>query len=132
VLFLSEKHSLIDRLAVEADHCQTSTNQEFMPYIKLILPLILFILSSCSGFAQKKTVQDARLVGGPCQGCEAVLDFADKTLSSTDTLPEFTDSEPKLKVTGFYSSIKQIRKEFIPPAEMKEGGSKITDISMAG
>jgi|TARA_R100000388_G_scaffold94197_1_gene80674 protocatechuate 3,4-dioxygenase beta subunit len=71
-----------------------------MLYIKCILPVILFILSSCSGFAQKKSVQNARLVGGPCQGCEAVLGFTDQTLSPTDTLPEFTDSEPKLKITG--------------------------------
>jgi protocatechuate 3,4-dioxygenase beta subunit len=90
----------MDRLAVEADLCQTSTNPKFMFYIKLLLPFSLFILSSCTGFAQNKSVQNARVVGGPCQGCEAVLGFGDQELSSVDTLPEFADTEPKLKITG--------------------------------
>ncbi|MEQ8525279.1 intradiol ring-cleavage dioxygenase [Gracilimonas sp.] len=67
---------------------------------KILIPLLLFTVYSCSGFAQKSAVQHAKLVGGPCQGCEAVLDFGDRNLSSVDTLPEFESNEPKIKLTG--------------------------------
>lgn len=61
--------------------------------IFLLLPLLGF--SGC-GLAQENT----RLVGGPCQGCEAVLDYGERKLLSIDTLPEFEETEPKIKVTG--------------------------------
>ncbi|MDX1471973.1 MAG: intradiol ring-cleavage dioxygenase, partial [Flavobacteriaceae bacterium] len=41
-----------------------------------------------------------KLLGGPCEGCEAVLDYGNKTLTTTDTLPEFEETEPKIKITG--------------------------------
>ncbi len=41
-----------------------------------------------------------RLVGGPCEGCEAVLEYKDMDLNSVDTLPGFEKAENKLKVTG--------------------------------
>ncbi|MDR9417035.1 MAG: hypothetical protein RI564_12190 [Gracilimonas sp.] len=68
--------------------------------LKYLIPFLILFLCSCSGFAQKKTIENARLVGGPCQGCEAVLDFGDRSLSATDTLPEFDKTEPKIKLTG--------------------------------
>jgi protocatechuate 3,4-dioxygenase beta subunit len=40
------------------------------------------------------------LVGGACQGCEAVFEYDDRTLSATDTLPGFEENTPKLKITG--------------------------------
>ncbi|MEZ2414451.1 intradiol ring-cleavage dioxygenase [Muriicola sp. E247] len=40
------------------------------------------------------------LVGGPCEGCEAIYEYGDMRLSSTDTLPDFKTTEPKLKITG--------------------------------
>ena len=65
-----------------------------------VLPLLLmlFIFSNYT-FAQDGTRENAKLVGGPCQGCEAVLDFGQKP-SPVDTLPEFEQTEPKIKVTG--------------------------------
>lgn len=71
-----------------------------MLYIKILLPLLVFILSSCTSFAQKKAVENARVVGGPCEDCEAVLGFGDQDLSPIDTLPEFDETEPKIKLTG--------------------------------
>jgi protocatechuate 3,4-dioxygenase beta subunit len=72
-------------------------------YIFRIFPLLLILFAfSSSGLAQKVKVpvKSVELVGGPCQGCEAVLDYGSRELSPTDTLPEFEDSEPKIKVTG--------------------------------
>jgi len=41
------------------------------------------------------------MVGGPCEGCEAIYEYGNKLLTSVDTLPEFENNEPKMKVTGF-------------------------------
>ena len=43
-----------------------------------------------------------RNVGGPCQDCEALLDYAllGITPQSTDTLPGFHTNEPQIKLTG--------------------------------
>lgn len=48
---------------------------------------------------QQPAIQ-ARLAGGPCEGCEAVFEYGDKKLAPVDTLPDFNDKGPKLKVTG--------------------------------
>lgn len=39
-------------------------------------------------------------VGGNCEGCEALLEFGNQKLISTDTLPLFEENSPKLKLTG--------------------------------
>ena len=59
------------------------------------LPLLLFqfsILAIC--ISQNSTI------GGPCQGCEALLEYGDRELTSSDTLPLYLETEPKIKVTG--------------------------------
>ncbi|MCW9705984.1 hypothetical protein [Fodinibius salsisoli] len=68
--------------------------------LRTILPLLLVLLHSHFGLAQEKSIQNAELVGGPCEGCEAVLDFGNGELSATDTLPGFEENKPKLKITG--------------------------------
>lgn len=41
-----------------------------------------------------------RIVGGGCEGCEAIYEYGDKKLIPVDTLPLFSTSKPKLKITG--------------------------------
>ncbi|WP_246206007.1 intradiol ring-cleavage dioxygenase [Fulvivirga aurantia] len=41
-----------------------------------------------------------RDVGGPCEGCEALLEYEDKHLNSVDTLPLFEQSSEQIKLTG--------------------------------
>jgi len=41
-----------------------------------------------------------QLIGGPCEGCEAIYEYGDMPLSSVDTLPLFHQTEPKLKISG--------------------------------
>ncbi len=41
-----------------------------------------------------------RLVGGPCEGCEAVFEYGDRKLTATDTLPDFHSGGQQIKVTG--------------------------------
>ena len=45
-------------------------------------------------------VQEERVVGGPCEGCEALLEYGNRTLNAMDTLPKFKETEPKLRLTG--------------------------------
>lgn len=44
--------------------------------------------------------EKARLVGGQCEGCEAVFEYGKKTLSPIDTLPGFRNVGTPIKVTG--------------------------------
>jgi len=56
-----------------------------------------FLMFSC-GNAQKQG--DQRLVGGPCEGCEAVFEYGDRQLTPTDTLPDFHEDGTRIKVEG--------------------------------
>jgi len=40
------------------------------------------------------------LVGGRCEGCEAIDEFGDKILTWTDTLPDFNIPGPKMVIFG--------------------------------
>ncbi|GAA4308660.1 hypothetical protein GCM10023115_36720 [Pontixanthobacter gangjinensis] len=66
-------------------------------YLRLILFSCSFLLFSCGRSQENK---DIRLVGGPCEGCEAVLEFGNEKLDPVDTLPGFVSAENKLKITG--------------------------------
>ena len=67
--------------------------------IKFILFLFLvFTFTYCH--SQTDEVVEYRLVGGSCEGCEAVFEYGDKELSPVDTLPDFREDGTKIKVTG--------------------------------
>lgn len=68
-----------------------------MRKINLILILLLTI-NSCQ--SQTKKADTDKIVGGPCEGCEAIYEYGDQRLTATDTLPDFKQTEPKLKLTG--------------------------------
>ena len=55
--------------------------------------------STCIG-QHKPSPSSPQLVGGPCEGCEAAFEFGKRTLTPVDTLPDFRQTEPKLKVRG--------------------------------
>ncbi len=62
---------------------------------KLLGFLILSLTATITTYSQP------RLVGGPCEGCEAVLEFEDRSkLSSVDTLPDFETEGTKIKISG--------------------------------
>ena len=50
------------------------------------IPFILLV-NQCNSQSVKDTKN--KLVGGPCEGCEAVLEYGNKPLSSIITLPGF-------------------------------------------
>jgi protocatechuate 3,4-dioxygenase beta subunit len=47
-----------------------------------------------------QTITTYKDVGGPCEGCEAALEFSKGALRALDTLPGFWENEPRLKLTG--------------------------------
>lgn len=57
----------------------------------------VLLLSSCSNAQQKVK---PKLVGAPCEGCEAIFEYGDKELTNTDTLPDFDKEGVKIKVEG--------------------------------
>ena len=66
--------------------------------VRPLLGLAALVLLSC----RSPDLANAQrtLVGGPCEGCEAVFEFGDRELVPVDTLPGFEDADDKLKVTG--------------------------------
>ncbi len=56
-----------------------------------------FLLLSCQG---SRGQNNPRLVGGPCEGCEAVFEYGDRALTPVDTLPDFHSGAQKIKVNG--------------------------------
>jgi protocatechuate 3,4-dioxygenase beta subunit len=59
-----------------------------------ILVIVMSLFSSCN--AQ----DNYRLVGGPCEGCEALFEFGDRELTTNDTLPGYKMAENKLVIRG--------------------------------
>jgi protocatechuate 3,4-dioxygenase beta subunit len=41
-----------------------------------------------------------QLLGGPCEGCEAIFEYGDRKLTDTDTVPGFADGKQQLYLTG--------------------------------
>jgi protocatechuate 3,4-dioxygenase beta subunit len=69
-----------------------------MKQTAVILSLSVLLASNVMSQSQRKS--NARLVGGPCEGCEAVFEYGDRKLSPVDTLPDFSDRGPRLMITG--------------------------------
>lgn len=67
--------------------------------MKTFIPIIAMALLSCT-YAQTDA-ENAILVGGPCEGCEAVFEYGDRKLNAVDTISGFEEfSDDRLKVTG--------------------------------
>ena len=65
------------------------------------LLLIYFVIFVCHySYSQTWNDSNAKLIGGPCEGCEAIFEYGNKILNNVDTLPDFNKSEIKLKVMG--------------------------------
>lgn len=63
--------------------------------------VILFVLLAAALATKGQTIPEhARLVGGPCEGCEAVFEYGTRELAPVDTLPDFRDAGPKMRVSG--------------------------------
>ena len=59
--------------------------------------------------------QSNKVIGGICDGCEALLEYGNAPLSPIDTLPLFENSRQQLKITGtvYYRDKKTPAKDII-------------------
>jgi protocatechuate 3,4-dioxygenase, beta subunit len=64
---------------------------------QLCILFVFWVCTSCNAQTKKAMTQ---LVGGGCEGCEAIYEYRDKKLAPIDTLPEFENNNPQLKITG--------------------------------
>ena len=64
---------------------------------------VLFIGASaaCSQHAEddKRKTSD-KVVGGGCEGCEAIFESGERRLTAVDTLPDFNEAGQKLEISG--------------------------------
>ena len=60
--------------------------------------ILLICMVSCVKSQEQKTT--TQKIGGPCQGCEAIYEYGDKTLNAIDTLPGFLAAREKIKIEG--------------------------------
>lgn len=65
-----------------------------------VLHISMLLLLFAAYQSQNNEMDSPKLVGGPCEGCEAIFEYGDQRLSSVDTLPKFQATQPKLKITG--------------------------------
>ncbi|MEJ2595173.1 MAG: intradiol ring-cleavage dioxygenase [bacterium] len=65
-----------------------------------VIPQLLVLLIFIEYFALAQVKVEPRLVGGACEGCEAILEFNDRWPDAVDTLPDFSKSGQKIKITG--------------------------------
>lgn len=67
---------------------------------KIVVSFLILAIFSSIGMSQKLSPKNAELIGGPCEGCEAIFEFGERLLSPVDTLPGFKQTDEKLKITG--------------------------------
>lgn len=68
--------------------------------MKNLLSFLLILFCFSGTYGQPTTAAKAKLTGKPCEGCEAIFEYGSKKLTSTDTLPGFKTTGPRLLVTG--------------------------------
>lgn len=66
-------------------------------YISLIILIALAIPNLC--ISQEHTYSNSKLIG-TCEGCEAIFEHGKAKLKSIDTLPDFNNKGPKIKISG--------------------------------
>lgn len=56
--------------------------------------LCILLLSACA------KSQNNTIIGGPCEGCEAIYENKNKRLKNTDTFPGFSSGNEKIMISG--------------------------------
>lgn len=83
-----------------ARYKQTKKDNSSMIIFKTIgILFLVLLLNSCKG---QTTKNENVLLGGPCEDCEAALDYKllNLNLKPVDSLPEYSITNPKLKISG--------------------------------
>jgi protocatechuate 3,4-dioxygenase beta subunit len=67
---------------------------------RIIIILLTFGLSQQGCSQTTNSRNNKKIVGGGCEGCEAVNEYGNKILEPVDTLPDYWEAGPKLEVSG--------------------------------
>lgn len=68
---------------------------------KLFFMLIsIFLITACQAQDRQEAKNAAVHIGGSCEGCEAIHEWGGRALTPVDTLPDYWEQGPKLKITG--------------------------------
>ena len=70
-----------------------------MKSLIITLVLITSLSIGCTQTNSNQITQDIK-VGGPCEGCEATVEYGDQELNWEATLPDFNDEGQKIDVSG--------------------------------
>lgn len=62
--------------------------------------IILFTTLLFFACSDAQTITEPQLVGGPCEGCEAVLEYENQPLTATTMLPDFHKEGTQIKIKG--------------------------------
>jgi protocatechuate 3,4-dioxygenase beta subunit len=75
-----------------------------MKWVSVMIPVMLSVSLHCKGVSQSRSAdamgESALLLGGPCEGCEAVFEFGDRIPGSVDTLSDFNETGPRIRING--------------------------------
>ena len=73
-----------------------------MKRLIILLAIVTNVMTGCSQNTSNKTGTPNRIVGGSCEGCEAIHEspIPFEQLNNTDTLPDFNDDGPKIEISG--------------------------------
>jgi protocatechuate 3,4-dioxygenase, beta subunit len=66
----------------------------------MILVIAAAVNVACSQNPNSPDSKKEKVIGGGCEGCEAVFEYGSKRLGSVDTLPDFHERGPKLEISG--------------------------------
>lgn len=66
---------------------------------RFLLIVVYLLFTSCLK-SQENPATEPKLVGGPCEGCEAVFEFGDQKLTATDTITGYAETQQPLKLSG--------------------------------
>ncbi len=67
--------------------------------MKLLPFLFIFLLGSFQNQAQSNAIKK-QLIGGPCEGCEAIHEYGNQKLTAEVIMPGYGDPGQKIKITG--------------------------------
>ena len=70
--------------------------------MKNLMYFLAAVLMSTSCFSQSKQSISSKLIGGPCEDCDALYDYKllNGRINSIDTLQGFIKYKPKIKISG--------------------------------
>jgi len=67
-------------------------------FFRLFTIVYIFLTYSCVNSQNRNAIE--KLIGGPCEGCEAIYEYGNKKLNATDTIAGFSTSNQKIKISG--------------------------------